>query len=533
MTLALLVLGVASANAAQKMYVITAGQWQGFNLIKADITAADYKGFRLEYEQLKGKNSNGEDGTPIFQLCVSSKETHLGKDWKGDDAQVPNRTQYYNDGFTPANSVFEGNFDDFVDTGDPETTCPTISSILLQSCYADNSIILKKFVLIKQDDSEVEPEYGGAGWNCTAEEYDPSLTFTDIITNGDLEGNGNVNFTMTEQGVGGPFIAKIQDGIGKDGSRGIAVQSSDNPTQDWDTQFFISVPKKLATGTKFKVTFDCKASQAATGDTQWHNAPGDYVFWGCVNSVSFTTSWETIERTVTVSQNDKDEDIAPYTIAFNLAKTKTATTYYFDNIKLEVLDDQLAGLTAAPALTNDPYPSDPAFTVGEAGYATFGYDAPVVFGDDVEAYAAVYNAGGFVELTQLAGAAKNTAVVLKAAPGNYTAKVQNVAAPAANDLQVSDGNVAGDGTIYVLANKAQGVGFYKLASGDKVPAGKAYLTIGGTPAPDFLGFDGGTTSINELNVKGQADGTYFNLAGQRVAQPTKGLYIVNGKKVIK
>ena len=58
-------------------------------------------------------------------------------------------------------------------------------------------------------------------------------------------------------------------------------------------------------------------------------------------------------------------------------------------------------------------------------------------------------------------------------------------------------------------------------------------TIGGTPAPDFLGFDGGTTSISELNVKGQADGTYFNLAGQRVAQPTKGLYIVNGKKVIK
>ena len=33
-------------------------------------------------------------------------------------------------------------------------------------------------------------------------------------------------------------------------------------------------------------------------------------------------------------------------------------------------------------------------------------------------------------------------------------------------------------------------------------------------------------------MKGQTDGIYYNLAGQRVAQPTKGLYIVNGKKVV-
>ena len=33
-------------------------------------------------------------------------------------------------------------------------------------------------------------------------------------------------------------------------------------------------------------------------------------------------------------------------------------------------------------------------------------------------------------------------------------------------------------------------------------------------------------------MKGQTDGEFYNLAGQRVAQPTKGLYIVNGKKVV-
>ena len=365
-------------------------------------------------------------------------------------------------------------------------------------------------------------------------EIEPDVvpTYTDIITNGDLEGNDNVNFTVTEQGVGGPFMAKIQDGIGKEGSRGIAVQSSNDPTQEWDTQFFISVPKQLATGTKFKISFDCKASQAAVASTQWHNAPGSYVWWSCIGDVNFTTSWDNYEKTITVPKGDKDADIAPYTIAFNLAKTTKETTYYFDNIKLEVLDDQLAGLAGADALTNDPYPSNPAFTVGAAGYITFSYGYPVVFNAEVEAYAATYNAGGYVELTKLDGAAKNTAVILKAAAGDYTATVKNVAAPTENDLKVSDGNIEGDGTIYVLADKTNGVGFYKLATGDKVPAGKAYLTIGGAPAPDFLGFDGGTTSISELNVKSQADGEFYNLAGQRVAQPTKGLYIVNGKKVV-
>lgn len=41
-----------------------------------------------------------------------------------------------------------------------------------------------------------------------------------------------------------------------------------------------------------------------------------------------------------------------------------------------------------------------------------------------------------------------------------------------------------------------------------------------------------STSIQTVNTTAVADGAYFNLAGQRVAAPAKGLYIVNGKKVI-
>ncbi len=42
------------------------------------------------------------------------------------------------------------------------------------------------------------------------------------------------------------------------------------------------------------------------------------------------------------------------------------------------------------------------------------------------------------------------------------------------------------------------------------------------------------TAISAVKAqKAAAADEYFNLAGQRIAQPTKGLYIVNGKKIIK
>lgn len=88
------------------------------------------------------------------------------------------------------------------------------------------------------------------------------------------------------------------------------------------------------------------------------------------------------------------------------------------------------------------------------------------------------------------------------------------------------------GNIYVLNNGTQGVGFYKLKSTGTIGANKAYLTYSGSLAPEFFGFDGNTTSINEVRGKMEdVSGEYYDLQGRRVSQPTKGLYIVNGKKV--
>ena len=79
--------------------------------------------------------------------------------------------------------------------------------------------------------------------------------------------------------------------------------------------------------------------------------------------------------------------------------------------------------------------------------------------------------------------------------------------------------------------------------GDKFQKGTASVTpfrayFAGTSAAATatslgIGFGGNTTGIAELKPSRKVeDNNFYNLNGQRVSQPKKGLYIVNGKKVV-
>ena len=75
--------------------------------------------------------------------------------------------------------------------------------------------------------------------------------------------------------------------------------------------------------------------------------------------------------------------------------------------------------------------------------------------------------------------------------------------------------------------------FVKLNAGS-IPAGKAYLEYTSTPGAPELDIDfGGTTGISTMhNSQCIMHNEIYDLQGRKVAKPTKGLYIVNGKKVI-
>ena len=59
------------------------------------------------------------------------------------------------------------------------------------------------------------------------------------------------------------------------------------------------------------------------------------------------------------------------------------------------------------------------------------------------------------------------------------------------------------------------------------------LTSVESSAPVFMTFESGATGISEMeNITTEKEDAFYNLNGQRVMSPQKGLYIKNNKKVI-
>ena len=118
---------------------------------------------------------------------------------------------------------------------------------------------------------------------------------------------------------------------------------------------------------------------------------------------------------------------------------------------------------------------------------------------------------------------------------------------AINGLTVKDGagndyNVTNDNIRAFNINTADSrnpIGFYKVKNNvTNIPGNKAFLVLTSTEAQAksfVLEFeDGGTTGIEtiENSKRSTDDGVYYDLQGRRVENPTRGIYIVNGKKVV-
>ena len=169
--------------------------------------------------------------------------------------------------------------------------------------------------------------------------------------------------------------------------------------------------------------------------------------------------------------------------------------------------------------------------VGANGWATYVTTADVEF--EKENAFAVTATGATATLSPVTQVPSGTPLILKGEGKKYVSTLATTPAAPTNSLTISNGTDDLNGC-YVLGVKNGMAGFYKW-SGTTITAGKVYL-----PAPsgahDYIGFDfdlsGETTAIEKTVVDKTNNSLYYNRAGQRVAQPTKGLYIVNGKKVV-
>lgn len=92
---------------------------------------------------------------------------------------------------------------------------------------------------------------------------------------------------------------------------------------------------------------------------------------------------------------------------------------------------------------------------------------------------------------------------------------------------------AADASIYTLQNKStHGIGMYKY-SGANIQGFRAYLPYTAPAGANALRmvFDDVTTGIEGIEVNDGGKTAIYDLSGRRVSRMTKGLYIVNGKKV--
>ena len=249
------------------------------------------------------------------------------------------------------------------------------------------------------------------------------------------------------------------------------------------------------------------------------------------------------ERTYTVKVGDAEAKTYYQHSSASILPSGVIATGTTDEVEI-VLEGGSSSVYPAYIVFNPAVDAE----ITSAGYATFSSDKAVNFSgaSGVTVYAAKVNdAKTAVDLIEVKSkqVPANTAVVLKGAAGTYTASaITSVDDPdefEENKLEIAKTKMDGAaGNIYVLNEKDGVVGFYKLSAEGSLLAGKGYLVVDGVGegrAMLEIDIDGISTGINMVNGEGlkvNSSETYYDLQGRRVLNPTKGLYIVNGKKVI-
>ena len=218
------------------------------------------------------------------------------------------------------------------------------------------------------------------------------------------------------------------------------------------------------------------------------------------------------------------------------------TTIYSDY--LDAQKDAIAGQKLVPygfKTKANPHESDYWTSFY---YGTANYSAP----DGVTIYKAAID-GDHVQLTEVSGGIirAGEAVILKTTASNVTTDgylilplttTDATGDYSGNELKgVDDDTWQEDGyTYYVLSKKGDNFGFYKLASSKQLGAHKAYLKVDAQNSTrEFFGFDDSDSEdgIENVNVNENVnDNAIYNLSGQKLSKPQKGINIINGKKVL-
>lgn len=279
------------------------------------------------------------------------------------------------------------------------------------------------------------------------------------------------------------------------------------------------------------------ANTGCTSDFSWTNFPGNVNGATYDMTVSFTT-----DKIFNMSANITTVDGSTWTYSY-------ANDYAGSAIDLTSNDYIKVALSVSRSwidILSEDY-SALGITIPVINWSTYASDYALDFTTPIAGltpYMVTGHTGNTITLSEVTTTVPaGTPLLLKGtADESYTIPVAPSSSTdvSSNKLQRGTGTVSYEEgkTKYVLSADGSTPVFKKLVDGTPatVPVGKAYLEFNEVISARELtfDFDSETTAISELTNTNLTNYTneYFNLAGQRVANPTKGLYIVNGKKVI-
>ena len=263
--------------------------------------------------------------------------------------------------------------------------------------------------------------------------------------------------------------------------------------------------------------FAGNSSMLAGGPTNYSSLPSG-------ENVSFGNAWATSDR-----------DMSNVMTAYSVVNDGTLQIGVHTNGFFKVDDFRLTYLgTSTPVCDIE---------IGEGGYAAYVTAAPLDLSAAPEGLTAYIITGLTTSrnpvLSEITGAVAQGQPVLFSGTSAGIYSVPVSFGPfdgdvASNKLRAPNRAVqtTSSATIYVLDTRdTYGTGFYPLASNESVADNQPYLEVSGRRVA-FMSLPDIPTGIRTVHGrKTEENGPVYNLAGQRLKSPQKGINILNGKKI--
>lgn len=272
------------------------------------------------------------------------------------------------------------------------------------------------------------------------------------------------------------------------------------------------------------------------------NATGESSHIAVVNVASDKWSEKFLDKDVETGDNQ--------TVEFTISDATTVEAIQLNGIAIggNTITVQKVELLKA----SNRYDAVPV-TIGDDGIATFSSSKHLSFAQSgITPYYASAASAGSVTLTSIDNKTTwgHQGYVIRGNAGHYDIPViaEGAFYPTGNYLQATS-DYARDLPLdansskyhYIFAKNGDNLGFYHLEGTYKLAAHRAYLLTDTDIRPSggsgnariaMIFSDDTTTGIHMTAIPSANNDVLYNLSGQQVAQPTKGLYIRNGKKII-